>query len=119
MLLETALAEIRFVAERVRTWPPVPPDSIVAAWSPLLLQMLAGIEQQLDSCLPQLQRPVPEVLQDTSAQMRVGMSMAEIEKIAIHETIRIAGGNREQAARILKISPRTLYRKLSEYGPLA
>jgi two-component system response regulator HydG len=45
-----------------------------------------------------------------------GMSMDEVEKIYIQRTLELARGNREEAARILKIGERTLYRKLEKYG---
>lgn len=45
-----------------------------------------------------------------------GTSLEQIEKRAIRETLRLTGGNREHAARLLGIGERTLYRKLKEYG---
>jgi len=45
-----------------------------------------------------------------------GMSLDQIEKQAIRETLTLTGGNREQAAKMLGIGERTLYRKLKEYG---
>ncbi|MEZ6235150.1 MAG: sigma-54 dependent transcriptional regulator [Phycisphaerales bacterium] len=45
-----------------------------------------------------------------------GTSLEQIEKRAIRETLRLTGGNREQAAALLGIGERTLYRKLKEYG---
>jgi two-component system response regulator HydG len=45
----------------------------------------------------------------------VGKSLEEIEKLFIAETLRGTGGNREEAARMLGIGERTLYRKLKEY----
>lgn len=45
----------------------------------------------------------------------IGRPMAEIERWAIEQTLRLAGGNREETARILEIGARTLYRKLKEY----
>jgi len=45
-----------------------------------------------------------------------GTSLEQIEKRAIRETLRLTGGNREQAAKLLGIGERTLYRKLKEYG---
>ncbi|MFG0283132.1 MAG: helix-turn-helix domain-containing protein, partial [Phycisphaerales bacterium JB039] len=44
-----------------------------------------------------------------------GASLQQIEKRAIRETLRLTGGNREQAAKLLGIGERTLYRKLKEY----
>lgn len=45
-----------------------------------------------------------------------GLSLQELEKHAIRETLQTVGGNREKAAEILGIGERTLYRKLKEYG---
>ncbi len=45
-----------------------------------------------------------------------GTSLETLEKRAIRETLRLTGGNREQAATLLGIGERTLYRKLKEYG---
>ncbi len=47
---------------------------------------------------------------------RVGMSLDELEKRAIELTLAEVKGNRRQAASILGIGERTLYRKLKEYG---
>lgn len=45
----------------------------------------------------------------------LGKTMHDIEKWAILETLQMTGGNREEAARILQIGARTLYRKLDKY----
>jgi two-component system response regulator HydG len=45
----------------------------------------------------------------------VGKSLEEIEKFYIGETLDLTKGNREEAARLLGIGERTLYRKLKEY----
>ncbi len=45
----------------------------------------------------------------------VGTSLAEVERIAIEETLKATGGNKAQAAKTLRIGLRTLYRKLKEY----
>jgi DNA-binding NtrC family response regulator len=44
-----------------------------------------------------------------------GMTMAEIERVAIQAALRDTGGNRRKAADLLGIGERTLYRKLREY----
>lgn len=46
----------------------------------------------------------------------VGRPLEEIEKLFIAETLKSAGGNREEAASLLGIGERTLYRKIKEYG---
>ncbi len=45
----------------------------------------------------------------------IGRPMAEIERWAIEETLTLTAGNREEAAKILRIGSRTLYRKLDKY----
>lgn len=45
----------------------------------------------------------------------VGKTMDEIERWAIEQTLKLTNGNREDAARILGIGARTLYRKLEKY----
>jgi len=45
----------------------------------------------------------------------VGMSIQDAEKELIRNTLKMVGGNREQAAGILGIGERTLYRKIKEY----
>ncbi len=45
----------------------------------------------------------------------IGKPLDEIEKLFILETLRVTGGNREEAAKMLGIGERTLYRKLKEY----
>ncbi len=45
----------------------------------------------------------------------IGKPMSEIERWAIEQTLHVTGGNREEAARVLGIGARTLYRKLKEY----
>ncbi len=45
-----------------------------------------------------------------------GASLEQLEKRAIRETLRLTGGNREHAAKLLGIGERTLYRKLKEFN---
>lgn len=45
-----------------------------------------------------------------------GVSLGELEKQAIIDTLAKTNNNREQAAEILGIGERTLYRKIKEYG---
>ncbi|MFQ5590730.1 MAG: helix-turn-helix domain-containing protein, partial [Phycisphaerae bacterium] len=45
-----------------------------------------------------------------------GMTMADVERLHIMNTLRMFGGNREKTAKALGIGARTLYRKLRDYG---
>jgi two-component system response regulator HydG len=45
-----------------------------------------------------------------------GIDMAQLEKEAIRQTLARTQGNREQAAQLLGIGERTLYRKIKDYG---
>lgn len=68
---------------------------------------------------------LPEELVDRSAPVAadhpvslanlVGRPLEELERMFIAETLRSTGGNREEAARLLGIGERTLYRKIKEY----
>jgi two-component system response regulator HydG len=42
--------------------------------------------------------------------------MREIEQWAIEETLRMTNNNREQAAKMLGMGARTIYRKLEQYA---
>jgi two-component system, NtrC family, response regulator HydG len=55
-----------------------------------------------------------EVRGDRLASL-VGKPLEEIERLFITETLNAAAGNREEAARMLGIGERTLYRKIKEY----
>ncbi len=46
---------------------------------------------------------------------RPGMTMNDIERVAIEAVLREHGGNRRKAAQVLGIGERTLYRKLKQY----
>lgn len=60
---------------------------------------------------------IPAGAQPTVASQSelIGKSMDDIERWAIEETLKMTAGNREEAAKILDIGARTLYRKLDKY----
>lgn len=58
----------------------------------------------------------PALMHNTAIVSLAGINLAELEKKAIEETLTSVQGNREQAAKILGIGERTLYRKIKEYG---
>ncbi len=45
----------------------------------------------------------------------IGQEMAVIERWAIEETLKLTSNNREEAAKVLGIAPRTIYRRLDKY----
>jgi two-component system response regulator HydG len=53
---------------------------------------------------------------DASLASLVGQPLEEIERRFIAETLKHTHGNREEAARLLGIGERTLYRKIDKYG---
>lgn len=60
--------------------------------------------------------PVDQPIAASSLVGLVGKPLEEVERLFIGETLRVAGGNREEAAQMLGIGERTLYRKIKEYG---
>lgn len=48
--------------------------------------------------------------------VRVGDSMADIERRVLQRTLRFAQGNKRKAAEMLKLSLKTIYNKVKEYG---
>ena len=77
----------------------------------------------LDDLPPELSDgdALPAPLEATPAEAAglgelVGKPLAEIEGIFIGETLQATGGNREEAAKLLGIGERTLYRKIKEFG---
>lgn len=73
-----------------------------------VLPITAPVERQgADGYMP--------VLDEEGVIGRVGMTMAEIEQVAIQKTLAEAGGNKTEAAKILDIGVRTLHRKLDAY----
>ena len=58
---------------------------------------------------------VPELLQAAGPSDLIGRKLSDIERWAIEETLRLTNDNREEAAKILGIGARTLYRRLDSY----
>ncbi|MEM1060995.1 MAG: sigma-54 dependent transcriptional regulator [Planctomycetota bacterium] len=53
---------------------------------------------------------------ETGADTLVGRSLDDVERYYIERALEITGGKREDAARMLGIGERTLYRKIKSYG---
>jgi DNA-binding NtrC family response regulator len=63
---------------------------------------------------------LPEAIRQHPAQgpllsFAVGTPIEEIEKVAILRTLDLTGGNKTEAARLLKVSLKTLHNKLNQY----
>jgi two-component system response regulator HydG len=59
--------------------------------------------------------PSPDEPLTSSLTNLVGKPLQELERLFVAETLRVTGGNREEAAKMLGIGERTLYRKIKEY----
>ena len=56
------------------------------------------------------------VLAASGADALVGRPLSDVEKYYIQRALELTDGKREEAASILGIGERTLYRKIKEYG---
>jgi two-component system response regulator HydG len=81
------------------------------------LVVLSPSGRMLDvSDLPeQILRQVGSEMRAGDIHLRVGMTMEEIEQIAIEHTLRSVGYDKQKAAEMLGIGLRTLYRKQKRY----
>jgi two-component system response regulator HydG len=52
----------------------------------------------------------------SGADTLIGRPLAEVERYYIERALEVTGGKREEAAALLGIGERTLYRKIKEYG---
>ena len=80
-----------------------------------MIVLATGDKLTVDDLPPEIYRRPDEI---ASAQLGhlAGISLEEAEKELIRNTLKMVSGNREQAATILGIGERTLYRKISQYG---
>jgi two-component system response regulator HydG len=88
-----------------------------------LLNVVQNMVAICDSSTIEARHVPPELRQAAGVESEhegldamAGMSLEQIEKQAIRNTLRLTEGNREKAAAMLGIGERTLYRKLKEYG---
>ena len=66
---------------------------------------------------PDTRRPPDEDVPHAEAiAVHAGMRWGEIEREAIRSTLALTGGNKAEAARVLAIGRRTLFRKIKEYS---
>jgi len=94
-------------------------------WPGNVRQLRNAVERLVITCRePVVEVPhLPEFLRDydrntTTFTVRPGMSLAEVEKIVIRQTLTHVTSNRAEAAKALGISRRALQYKLKQYGLL-
>jgi two-component system response regulator HydG len=80
-----------------------------------MVVLASGDKIAVDDLPPDIYKG-PEQLASTQLGHLAGISLEEAEKELIRNTLKMVDGNREQAANILGIGERTLYRKIKEYG---
>ena len=82
--------------------------------------VLAASRTITRACLPDAVRqaagPEPEAAGDRIIAVPVGTPLEDVQKLVISETLRHTGGNKAQAASLLGISARTIYRKQAPGG---
>ena len=79
-----------------------------------MVVLAAGDRLTVDDLPDEIHRR-PDQLANVQLSQLAGISIEEAEKELIRNTLRMVRGNREQAANILGIGERTLYRKIKEY----
>jgi two-component system, NtrC family, response regulator AtoC len=62
------------------------------------------------------QKPAPAEGGHPYVQIRVGQSLQEAERQLLQKTLDFVKGNKKQAAEMLKISLKTIYNKMKQYG---
>jgi len=117
----------RFAEQFERTPPSVAEDAMQALqgfrWPGNVRQLINVVQQMVvvtEGDRMELRHVPQEIRGDEASDDRAlntaGMSLDQIEKQAIRDALQRTAGNREQAAKMLGIGERTLYRKLREYG---
>jgi len=80
-----------------------------------MVVLAAGDRLTVDDLPDEIHRR-PDEAADAQLGELAGISIEAAEKKLIRNTLKMVDGNREQAAGILGIGERTLYRKIKEYG---
>jgi len=80
-----------------------------------MVVLSGGEKLDLHDLPAEIYQPPGEAAGEGLSQL-AGISIEEAEKELIRNTLKMVGGNREQAANILGIGERTLYRKIKDYG---
>ena len=109
--LEPPTLDVSF-ADASSVAPPIVPETLDATL----------VSPSADSSAPAVSAangaPAVSVPLDSARTLKslVGVSLDELERVFILETLRSTGGNREETAKILGLGERTLYRRLKEFA---
>ena len=121
----------RFAHELGKPVPEVARDTMSLlsgyGWPGNVRQLINVVQNALVMCDGDVLEPrhLPEEVRSTDGDVpesteslggEAPLKLDQLEKHAIRNALRVAEGNREQAAEMLGIGQRTLYRKLKEYG---
>jgi DNA-binding NtrC family response regulator len=120
---------VHFAAKHKRRRKTLSPEAMQVCqrfpWLGNIRQLRNTVERLIITCPGSVveAKDLPDFLRehDQSANgftVRAGMTLAEAEKLLIRQTLTHVSANREEAARVLGISRRTLQYKLKEYGLL-
>jgi len=52
----------------------------------------------------------------SSIRVSVGLSLEEVERLFLKKTLEAVKGNKKKAAELLRISLKTIYNKVKQYG---
>jgi two-component system response regulator HydG len=80
-----------------------------------MVVMAGGDKLDVSDIPPDILR-IRQLASGGPVDQKTALSLGEMEKQAIIETLAKTGNNREKAAKILGIGERTLYRKIKEYN---
>jgi DNA-binding NtrC family response regulator len=112
---------LRYIDKQVqieRYLPVITGKSVTAAEHELIYQALLGLRKEISALRKEFleERSSEPKKESKSVEVKPQMSLEEMEKELIDKTLKMVGGNRKKAAKILGIGERTLYRKIDQYG---
>ncbi len=77
---------------------------------------LTAIQSVLGGASARAERDAEVFSEKEIVAVRIGDSMADVERRVLQRTLRFAKGNKRKAAEMLKLSLKTIYNKVKEYG---
>lgn len=117
--IDIALADIKQVCDRLRSWGTVPDDSLVANWAPLLLARIDSATSVLRESLSQINKMASVLARSANPVSMTDdddLTLHGIERRLIEQTLKEHGWNQSRAADVLGISRYHLRHRLKKYG---